>query len=136
MEYCIKYGSSNPTIVLISSGLICDLFCVFQKLQHRRNRNWRGRKKATIFAIENSFTGAYCVDENQPIIKIDSAPYACLSKDGSNCYKLADLNPENNDPNSKFPKVTCKDFNKYISTEGIRNVNRKSRQIIDDLEKN
>lgn len=86
-------------------------------------------------AVENAYSGMTCIRNDLPIVRIqDNKTFECLSIDGTNCLDRSSLQV----PNDYVCSDGQKNVNKFLTTDGLRNVRinptLKISQVFNDFE--
>lgn len=90
-------------------------------------------------SVDNYFTDLQCLDPDLPIARFRQGnTIEYYSLDGSKPIMMTDFNVPNNVKcfKDKSDKSNNPDFNKYISTEGLRNKSSNTFKLFTDLGKN
>lgn len=121
--------------------IILFAFIIIYYLTKNNNEKFTREINTTAASVDNYFTDLQCIDSTLPIARFRQGnTLEYYSLDGNNPMMMSDFGVPGNvtcfKEATQIPSENSLDFNKYISTDGIRNKNSSSYKLFDKLGKN
>lgn len=119
--------------------IIILLICTYFLFMNASNESFSREINTTAASVDNYFTDLQCIDPSLPIARFRQGnTLEYYSLDGITPMMMSDFGVPNNVKcfKEKSDRSKDPDFNKYISTDGIRNRSTNSYKLFNDLGKN